>query len=129
MSSKEQSYTLMGRNYLYLNGRWIDAETRIGIPKTIERELTLRFGKPKPKKKRSSKPSNKISQEPNTRKNKHRRPKRKSRTAATRSKTYISECWNCHTTIDSETDVRCPACKMFKCSKCGRCMCGYSSRR
>ena len=36
---------------------------------------------------------------------------------------YINHCWKCGASINSQKNQRCPKCNLFKCRKCGHCMC------
>lgn len=37
--------------------------------------------------------------------------------------TYVNHCWYCKEKISSDSDKRCPNCRLFICSSCGRCFC------
>lgn len=39
---------------------------------------------------------------------------------------YLNHCWKCGTTINGRYDKKCPHCHLFRCSKCGSCMCGFT---
>ena len=44
----------------------------------------------------------------------------------TKPNLYINHCWNCHTTVDSRTNIKCPHCGWYICESCGSCEYGCS---